>query len=72
MKEHTLKSGMIWNALGNIIYLACQWLITILVANIGNFEDAGLLSIAMSVSATFQTFALFGIRNYQVSDINEK
>lgn len=72
MKEHTLKSGMIWNALGNAIYLACQWLITILVANIGNFEDAGLLSIAMSVSATFQTFALFGIRNYQVSDINEK
>ena len=72
MKEHSLKSSMIWNAFGNAVYLACQWLITILVANIGNFTDAGLLSIAMSVSATFQTFALFGIRNYQVSDINEK
>ena len=72
MKEHSLKNSMIWNAVGNAVYLACQWLITILVANIGNFTDAGILSIAMSVSATFQTFALFGIRNYQVSDIDEK
>jgi len=35
-------------------------------------EDAGILSLAMSISASFQTIALFGIRNYQVSDINDK
>lgn len=72
MENSNIKKNMLWNAAGNLIYLFCQWLITILVANIGNFTDAGVLSIAMSVSATFQTVALFGIRNYQISDIEEK
>ncbi len=72
MEYNNIKRNMLWNAAGNIIFLACQWLITILVTNIGEFEDAGLLSLAMSVSAMFQTVALFGIRNYQVSDIENK
>ena len=63
---------MLWNAAGNLIFLICQWLMTILVANIGSFADAGLLSIAMSVSATFQTVAMFGIRNFQISDVENK
>ncbi len=70
-KKISFKSQMIWNAAGYLVNMFCQWVITILVANIGNFQDAGVLSIAMSVSATFQTIALFGIRNYQISDINE-
>ena len=64
-----MKKNMLWNAAGNLIYLGCQWLVTVLVTNLGNFRDAGLLSLAMSVSATFQTVAMFGIRNYQVSDV---
>lgn len=65
----SLKKQMIWNAVGNLIYLGCQWLVVVLVTKMGGFVDAGVLSIAMSVSATFQTIALFGIRNFQVSDI---
>ena len=72
MTEQNLKKNMLWNAAGNLIYLLSQWLITIFVANIGDFSDAGLLSIAMSVSATFQTVAMFGIRNFQVSDVENK
>lgn len=72
MNEKNLRAGILWNAAGNLIYLISQWLITVLVAIMGNFRDAGVLSIAMSVSATFQTVALFGIRNYQVSDVEER
>ena len=72
MKDTNLKAGILWNAAGNLIYLISQWLITVLVATMGSFRDAGVLSIAMSVSATFQTLALFGMRNYQVSDIEER
>lgn len=72
MNEQNLKKNMLWNAAGNLIYLICQWLVTVLVTNIGAFRDAGLLSVAMSVSATFQTVAMFGIRNYQVSDVENK
>lgn len=67
-----LKRNMIWNAAGNLIYLGCQWLVTVLVTNLGAFHDAGILSVAMSVSATFQTVAMFGIRNFQVSDVEKK
>lgn len=72
MSQQNLKRNMLWNAFGNIVYMGCQWLLTILVANLGGLADAGILSVAMSVSATFQTIALFGIRSYQVSDLEGK
>jgi len=43
--------------------------VTVMVTRISGYEDAGILSVAMSVSATLQTLALFGVRNFQVSDI---
>ncbi len=72
MTDNNLRKNIIWNAAGNIIYLGTQWLITVLVANIGGLEDAGILSVAMSVSSSFQTVALFGMRNFQVSDVENK
>ena len=63
---------MVWYAGGNLVYLVCQWLVTVLVTKLGGFGDAGVLSVAMSVSATFQTLAMFGMRNFQVSDIEDK
>ncbi len=63
---------MIWNSVGSMVYLGCQWLTTILVTIIGGYQDAGVLSVASSVSAMFQTVAMFGIRNYQVSDTEGK
>ncbi len=72
MIETGMKKNILWNAAGNLTYLICQWLVTILVTRLGGFSDAGMLSIAMSISATFQTLAMFGIRNFQVSDTEGK
>lgn len=72
MTAENLKKNLLWNAAGNVIYLGCQWLITVLVTIIGGFEDAGVLSVAMSVSAIFQAVAAFGIRSFQISDLKEK
>lgn len=66
------KKSFLWNAFGNIIYLGVQWLITVLVTRFYGYNDAGILSLAMSITAVFQTIALFGIRNYQVSDVISK
>lgn len=72
MKQQTnetgMKKNMLWNAAGNLIYLVSQWVVTVLVTVIGGLTDAGILSVAMSVSASFQTVAMFGIRSFQVSD----
>jgi len=72
MNHQNLKKNMIWNAAGNLIYLGCQWLITVLVARSAQFEAAGVLSVALSMSATFQTLANFGIRSFQVSDVENR
>lgn len=66
------KKNIFWFSFGNVIYLGTQWVITVLVTRNSGLNDAGILSLAMSISATFQTVAFFGMRNYQVSDIQEK
>ena len=49
---------MIWNSIGSMTYLACQWFTTIFVVRLSSgYDDAGLLSLAMSVVGIFGTFA---------------
>lgn len=73
---HSNKSvakNVMWNTVGSLFYLGIQWLITIFVKIIsGEFGPVGVLSLAMSLSATFQTISNFGIRNFQVSDVEGK
>lgn len=59
------------NAAGNLLYLAAQWVVTVLVTRLADFSAAGVLSVAMSLSAVFQTVAFFGIRSFQASDVRE-
>ena len=70
--NRAVAKNVAWNTLGSLFYLGIQWLITIFVQRISGFEAAGVLSLAMSVSATFQTISNFGIRNFQVSDVEGK
>ncbi len=66
--QENIKKNMLWNAAGNLAYLFAQWLLTVFVTRLWGFDTAGVFSIALSVSATLSTVALFGIRHYQVSD----
>lgn len=63
------KSNIIWNTFGSVFYSMCQWIITILVVHISDFEAAGYLSLAMTMSSSFSAISLFSMRNYQVSDV---
>ena len=39
------KQNMLWNSAGSMTYLACQWLVTVLVVRLSaGYDDAGLLS----------------------------
>ena len=57
---------------GMIFYLGCQWLSIILVSNLSGNTGAGIYNLAISVSNPFSAIALYGIRPYQVSDINDR
>ncbi len=69
----SVKANMLWNSIGSMTYLACQWLTTIVVVRLSaGYDDAGLLSLAMSVVGIFGTFANYKMGTYQVSDIKHE
>lgn len=71
-KKSNVTINVLWNTFGTIFYCMAQWLITILVVRIDSYEASGQLSLAMTTSSTFAAISLFSMRNYQVSDVDEK
>lgn len=68
----SLKSSIAYNTFGTFFYFFCQWLTTIFVVRLSGYEDAGVLSMVISTTNIFYFIGLFGLRNFQVSDINKK
>ncbi|MDY3980554.1 MAG: polysaccharide biosynthesis protein, partial [Paraeggerthella sp.] len=69
----SIRQNMLWNSGGSITYLACQWLITILVVRLSDgYEAAGTLSLAMSVYNIFSPLAIYRMYTYQVSDVKRE
>ncbi|MEA4911725.1 MAG: lipopolysaccharide biosynthesis protein [Oscillospiraceae bacterium] len=77
MSDKALKRNLLVNTVGNLIYFACQWLVTGLLikrlsfAGTGDY-NAGLLATAMTVTNIFLTLASYGMRTFQVSDTKDK
>lgn len=71
-KKLSLKQNMFYNSIGSIVYLGCQWLLSILVVKLSGYKDAGIISLSMSVASAIYAISAFGMRNYQSSDINNK
>ena len=60
---------MLYNSVGSLTNLGCQWLTTVLVLRLGGYQAAGDLSLAMSITNIFYTVALFGMLSFQISDL---
>src|SRR5574344_288849 len=69
-KNNKIYNSVIINSIGSFIYLFCQWIITYIIIWINGYNDAGIFSIAMSLGNTFYAIQLFGMRNYQSSDLS--
>lgn len=69
----SIKQNMLWNSAGSLLYLVCQWLITVFVVRLSSgFDAAGALSLAMAVGNVFSPIAQYKMRSYQVSDVKKK
>lgn len=71
-KQLSIKQSVTWNTWGNLFYFGVQWLMTVLVVRLIDYSAAGIYSFAMSVTNVFAALSLYGIRNYQISDLNNK
>ena len=71
-KKLTIRESVFWNTWGSVIYLGTQWLQTILVVRLLGYEDAGVFSLAMAVTNIFYAISVYGMKNFQISDIDAK
>lgn len=61
---------MLWNSMGSLCNLGCQWLITVLIVRFArDYNSAGIYSLAMSVFNTFSQVAQYRTYTIQVSDV---
>ena len=66
----SIGQNMAWYSVGSIIYLACQWFLSVVVTRLSfGFDDAGALALAMAIGNIFTPLAYYNTRTYQVSDI---
>ena len=64
----SIRANVIWNSVGSIFYLGCNWLLTVLVVTMGTDTVAsGYLAVAMSVGNVLASIVLFRTRPIQVS-----
>ena len=70
MKEISIKNQTLISTLGVTIQFFMQWLISILLVRMDGYEAAGVFALAMSISNVFAYFANYGLRNFQITDVD--
>lgn len=63
-----IRRNMLWNVIGSFGFIGAQWVMTILIVHLAGYEEAGILSLGLSLTNVFTNVAYFCVRNYQVSD----
>src|SRR5579864_640526 len=70
--ERRLKTDFTWVLAGNIFYSACQWLIVVVLAKLGDPQKLGEYAWGLAVSAPIVLFANFQLRSLLASDLVER
>lgn len=65
-KNAALNSG------SSLLYYFIQWLTTVLAVRFADFSVAGVYALAISFTNIFYFVALFGIRSYQIGDVDRR
>lgn len=66
------KQDYIWNTIAGLINAAEAVVMSMIVTRITGLADAGMLTIAFAIGNLVMPIGKFGIRNYQVTDIENK
>jgi len=66
------RRDFIWNMLGTLFHSANSFFFMTIVSRINGLADAGILSFGIAIANIIYIIALYGGRNYQVTDINDE
>ena len=67
-----MLQSTILNTGSSVLYFFCQWLTTVLAVRFASFDTAGIYALAISFTNIFYFIAAFGIRSYQISDVDKR
>lgn len=57
-----------YNTVGSVVTLFCQWLIMMLIPRMTNFSEAGIFTATISICSIINIFATFSLNQYQIAD----
>lgn len=70
MKSKIVKDNIIYHSIGNFLFIAFQWITTILIVRLSGYKDAGIFALCTTFANSLYALASFGMRGYQSSDVN--
>jgi len=65
------KKDLILNSIAQILYLFCLWIMTVITPRIGSSTDAGIFTLALSVSNICTAIATYSINFYISTDVEK-
>lgn len=71
-KEYSERNSVIWNLFASGIYALQSAVLLLVVSRVSGLYDAGVFSIAYTVTQMMGTIGTYGMRNFQVSDVKNE
>ena len=71
-EQNRKRSSVLWNAIGGAANACQSAIILIFISHKLGILVAGIVTIAYAVANLFMSMAKYGMRNYQVTDVNER
>lgn len=69
-QEYQLSQSrhVLYNTIGTVVTLFCQWLIMMLIPRMTDFSEAGIFTVAISICSIVSIFSTFSLHQYQIAD----
>lgn len=64
------KNSYLWNMMGGLLNAGQSVLILMVITRVAGIDDAGIFTIAYASANLFLTIGNYGMRSYQVTDVN--
>lgn len=68
----TDKQLFMWNMIGSMIYAAASMILTYMTIRVVGEKDGGIFAIALTLAQMFIYIAYYEMRNYEVTDVEQK
>lgn len=68
-RENIQKNSMIWNMIASLEYSLQSALLVLVITRVSGLKDAGIFTIAYTITQMMSTIGSYGMRSFQSSDV---